>query len=184
MKNRVRCASSFKVPRKSFLLRFDVAEVPVWAACAKNKLLPLQLDEEEGRGGSYHTFSLLNVSDSLSTPHKKKNPSLQKALQAESGGFNTDKKRREGKTGRDRDVNVAGIATERTQLTSCCLKVQAYMFEFIRSLQRLKLCREIISNLEEFSTLIIYEKGLCTERYDMKAFQNKIRFQCRGLCRI
>lgn len=33
-------------------------------------------------------------------PHvKKKNPSLQKALQAESGGFNTDKKRREAKQG-------------------------------------------------------------------------------------
>lgn len=33
-------------------------------------------------------------------PHvKKKNPSLQKALEAESGGFNTDKKRREGKQG-------------------------------------------------------------------------------------
>lgn len=78
-------------------------------------------------------------------------------------------------------MNVAGIATERTQLTSCCLKVQAYMFEFIRTLQRLKLCREIISNLEEFSTLIIYKKGPCTERY---AFQNKIRFQCRGLCRF
>lgn len=81
-------------------------------------------------------------------------------------------------------MNAAGIATERTQLTSCCLKVQACMFEFIRTLQRLKLCREIISNLEEFSTLIIYKKGPSTERYDMNAFQNKIRFQCRGLCRF
>lgn len=58
------------------------------------------------------------------------------------------------------------------------------MFEFIRTLQRLKLCREIISNLEEFSTLISYKKGPSTERYDMNAFQNKIRFQCRGLCRF
>lgn len=81
-------------------------------------------------------------------------------------------------------MNAAGIATERTQLTSCCLKVQAYMFEFIRTLQRLKLCREIISNLEEFSRLISYKKGPCTERYDMNAFQNKIIFQCRGLCRF
>lgn len=71
-------------------------------------------------------------------------------------------------------MNVAGTETERTQLTSCCLKVQVYMFGFIRTFQRLKLCREIVSNLEEFSTLIIYKKGPCIECYDMNAFQNKI----------
>lgn len=88
----VRCASSFKVPRKSFQLQLDAAEEPVSAAWAKNKLLPLQLDEEEGRGCSSHLFITQRFWQ-LIYPMLK-NPSLQKAWEADSGGFSCEKERK------------------------------------------------------------------------------------------
>ena len=85
---------------KSFLLRLDVAEVPVWAACAKNKLLPLQLDEEERvRPQLSHLFITQRFWQLIypqveKKNNKIKNPTfLQKAWEAESGGFSSDRGR-------------------------------------------------------------------------------------------
>lgn len=104
--SRVRCASSFKVPWKSFLL---------WPRCPSKLPVPktncchCTLMRRKGGGCSYCTFSLLNISDSLSTPCLKKNPSLQKAWEAESGGFRRESRSRRDNKRRNRQrwrVNV------------------------------------------------------------------------------
>lgn len=79
----VRCASSFKVPWKSFLL---------WPRCPSELPVPktncchCSLMRRKREGCSYCTFSLLNISDSLSPPCKKKIPLFKRLERLSPGG--------------------------------------------------------------------------------------------------